>query len=71
MNITEKDKLFFLIEEMEKVNISDEDIVGMLSMLDTEEMIDEMIRYLVNTPTLTKEKIVNALVIVTREMGHE
>ena len=71
MNITEKDKLFFLIEEMEKVNISDEDIVGMLSMLDTEEMIDEMIRYLVNTPTLTKEKIVKALVIVTREMGHE
>ena len=71
MNITEKDKLFFLIEEMEKVNISDEDIVGMLSMLDTEEMIDEMIRYLVNTPTLTKEKIVKALVIVTREMDHE
>ena len=38
----------------------------MISMLKTEEMIDEMIRFLVNTPNLTKEKVVKALIIVTK-----
>ena len=66
MNISEKDKIFFLIEEMQKVDISNEDIIGMISMLKTEEMIDEMIRFLVNTPNLTKEKVVKALIIVTK-----
>ncbi len=66
MNISKKDKMFFLMEEMEKVNISGEDIVGMLSMLKNEKAIDELIRYIVNTPNLTKEKVVKALTIVTR-----
>ena len=66
MNISEKDKIFFLIEEMQKVDISGEDTIGMISMLKTEEMIDEMIRFLVNTPNLTKEKVVKALIIVTK-----
>lgn len=61
MNISKKDKIFFLIEEMEKVNISKEDIIGMLSMIPEEEQIDEMIRFMVNTPNLTEEKVVRAL----------
>ena len=67
MEITEKDKLIFLMEEMKKLNISGEDIIGMISMLETDEMIDEMIRYLVNTPNLTEEKVVKALILVMRE----
>lgn len=64
MNISKKDKIFFLIEEMEKVNISKEDIIGMLSMIPEEEQIDEMIRFMVNTPNLTEEKVVRALALV-------
>ena len=67
MELTKKDKLIFLMGKMRQVNISKEDIIGMLSMLKTEEMIDEMIYYLVNNPDLTEEKVVKALIIVVRE----
>lgn len=69
MTITKEDKITFLVEEMEKVNISSEDIIGMISMLETEDMVDEMIRFLINTPNLTEEKVVKALIIVVREAG--
>ena len=67
MNITKEDKIIFLIEEMEKVNISGEDIIGMLSILETENDIDEMLSLVVNTPTMTEEKFVKALIIVARK----
>lgn len=68
MKINKKDKYFFLFEEMEKLNIQSENIIGMLSMLnDDEDKIDELIKYFVNTPNMTEEKVVKALVLVTRK----
>lgn len=68
MKINKKDKYFFLFEEMEKLNIQSENIIGMLSMLnDDEDKIEELIKYFVNTPNMTEEKVVKALVFVTRK----
>ena len=67
MIITEEDKIMFLIDEMKKVNISDENIVGMLSMLDTEERLDMMVELIENTENLTEEKFVKAVIIAVRE----
>ena len=63
----EEKKIQLLIGVFKSLEIPDEDIIGMLSMLETEENIDEMIRFLVHTPELTKEKIVKALIIVVRK----
>ena len=53
---------------MEKLNIQSENIIGMLSMLnDDEDKIEELIKYFVNTPNMTEEKVVKALVFVTRK----
>lgn len=67
MTITEEDKIMFLIDEMKKVNISDENIVGMLSMLDTDAKLEMMLELVVNTENLTEEKFVKAVIIAVRE----
>ena len=64
---SEAKKIEMLMSVLIDLEISDEDIIGMLSMLETEENIDEMIRYMVHTPVLTQEKVVKALVLVTRK----
>ncbi|MBO5418263.1 MAG: hypothetical protein J6A50_06660 [Clostridia bacterium] len=69
MNITEKEKkkLFYLMDEMTKVGIHKENIIGMLSMLDTEERLDMMVELIENTENLTEEKFVKAVIIAVRE----
>ena len=53
------------------LEIPDENIIGMLSMLETEENFEEMIRYLIYTPKLTEEKVVKAIVLVVRKSYDE
>ena len=69
MNITEKEKkkLFYLMDEMTKVGIHEENIIGMLSMLDTDAKLEMMLELVVNTENLTEEKFVKAVIIAVRE----
>lgn len=68
---TEEKKIKFIMGILMDLEISDENIIGILSMLETEENFDEMIRYLVCTPTLTEEKVVKALILITRKSYDE
>ena len=68
---TEEKKIKFIMSILMDLEISDENIIGILSMLETEENFDEMIRHLICTPTLTEEKVVKALILVIRKSYDE
>ena len=61
---TERRKIEYIMSTLMDLEIPDEDIIGILSMLETEENFEEMIRYLIYTPKLTEEKVVKAIVLV-------
>ncbi|MBO5418261.1 MAG: hypothetical protein J6A50_06650 [Clostridia bacterium] len=69
MEYTKKmeNQIIYLMKEMDKVGIHEENIIGMLSMLDTEERLDMMVELIENTENLTEEKFVKAVIIAVRE----
>ena len=69
MEYTEKmeNQIIYLMKEMDKVGIHEENIIGMLSMLDTEERLDMMVELIENTENLTEEKFVKAVIIAVRK----
>ena len=69
MDYTKKmeNQIVYLMKEMDTVGIHEENIIGMLSMLDTEERLDMMVELIENTENLTEEKFVKAVIIAVRE----